>query len=97
MITRILTGLSEHEWKEAWKKIHHAPAGTTFVDEQNRPMVEPTFEEWKEAVIDEGHNRRFISYAYTGKRCSLRAGVQEVINEILNPTTPTAEMIATCK
>jgi hypothetical protein len=85
MISRILTGLSEHEWQSAWAKVlpHlHVPIA-------DKPMALnreiPTFAEWKQAVVFEGKNRQFIHRCY-GEKISLRAGVQEVIDEIADPT-----------
>jgi hypothetical protein len=69
----IKTGMTEREWQLAWEKL---PSKAKTLD------LGITFEEWKEAVIEEGKNRRFIIYAVTGKRCSLRKGVKTVISEI---------------
>jgi hypothetical protein len=79
VVTRILTGLSEHEWKEAWAKVE--PVLPKLVGVCIPELV--TFEEWMSAVCAEGRNRQFISYATTGKRCSFRAGVRQVVSEIL--------------
>jgi hypothetical protein len=72
----IKTGLTEREWQLAWGKI------------AKRLEVKMTFDEWKQAVLTEGHNRRFISHSVTGKRCSLREGVKTVINEIAEDHRP---------
>jgi hypothetical protein len=80
MISRILTGLSEHEWREAWAKV--LPRLQVPIADKpmalNRPT--PSFAEWKQAVIFEGKNRQFVHRCY-GEKISLRAGVLEVINE----------------
>jgi len=73
------TGMTEREWELAWEKL---PAAATRLD------LGVTFDQWKEAVVAEGHNRRFITHCYTGKRCSLRKGVKTVINEIMEDHRP---------
>lgn len=82
----MLSGLSELEWEAAWKFIEPRLKAlgpdcpkSYYVDFAG-PI--PTFAEWKDAVIAEGKNRQFINYVYTGKRCSLRQGVQKVIQEM---------------
>jgi hypothetical protein len=84
MISRILTGLSQHEWKEAWQKVQ---AVLPYAG-QLRPGWLPTFAKWKQGVIFEARNRQFIAYAQTGRRCSMRSAIQHIIQETLSSDHP---------
>jgi len=83
MMTRLLTGLNDQEWRKAWASVQ---AVLPFAGNL-APQVLPSFRVWKAAVIAEGKNRRFIDQCY-GEKISLRAGVQEVIREVLRSDFP---------
>jgi hypothetical protein len=71
----IATGLTEKQWEDLWARLAKSP----------RSQIEALamgFEEWREAVIAEGENRKFIEFAYSGKRISRRKGIARVIDEI---------------
>jgi len=79
LISRMLSGLSEHEWEAAWKTTE--PMYQALPEPGPFPL--PTFAEWKRVVIMEGKNLQRIHYAVTGERWSLREAVQEVIQGIM--------------
>lgn len=72
---QLRTGLSEREWENLWAKLVSSPQFQTHA-------LSIGFEEWRQAVICEGENRRFITFAYTGKRIGLRKGIAQVVAEI---------------
>ena len=78
ILTRIRTGLSEYEWEKYWAQLASTPCGQINA-------LSLGLEGWRAEVVAEGRNRQFIERAYTGKRISLRAGVLQVINEVLEP------------
>jgi len=83
LLTQLRTGLTEYEWEKYWAQLVSTP----------RWQVEALalgLEGWRKAVVDEGRNRQFIEYAYSGKRISLRTGVLQVIRESLDNTAPIA-------
>lgn len=75
ILMQIRTGLSERQWEDLWARLVSSPK---FQVE----AMAVGFEEWREMVIAEGENRRFIAYATTGKRIGLRAGIGQVLSEI---------------
>ena len=75
ILMQLKTGLSEKEWENLWARVVSASRWQT-------EALAMGFEEWRQAVIDEGENRRFITYATTGKRIGLRKGIAQVVAEI---------------
>jgi hypothetical protein len=76
ILTRIRTGLSEYEWEKYWAQVVATPHGQIGA-------LSLGLEGWRSAVVDEGRNRQFIERALHGKKISLRAGVLQVIKEVL--------------
>ena len=72
---QLQTGLSEREWEALWVRL---VSSAQFQVE----ALSIGFEEWREMVINEGHNRRFVTYAFSGKRIGLRKGIAQVVAEI---------------
>jgi len=75
ILMQLRTGLTEREWEELWARLVSSPRWQT-------EALALGFEEWRQAVISEGENRRFITLATTGKRIGLRKGIAQVIAEI---------------
>jgi hypothetical protein len=75
ILMQLKTGLSEREWEDLWARLVRSPRFQT-------EALIIGFEEWRQAVIDEGENRRFITYATTGKRIGLRKGIAQVVAEL---------------
>ena len=75
ILMQLQTGLSEREWEDLWARLVNLP-------QFQAQALSIGFEEWREMVINEGHNRRFVTYAFSGKRIGLRKGIAQVVAEI---------------
>lgn len=75
ILCKLRTGLSEREWENFWVKLASSPKSQILA-------LSVGFEEWRQNVIAEGENRRFITYSVTGKRIGLRKGIAQVLAEI---------------
>lgn len=75
ILMQLRTGLSEREWEDLWARLVSSP-------HRQVEAIAMGFEDWRNAVIAEGANRRFITHATTGKRIGLRKGIAEVVADI---------------